>query len=85
MKKGRIQASRMVGYHFEGIEGLDEDEVRRLLERAVEEDVVKPGQWYAKNSTVWFNGKAGPKMRKLRDAVEALVGKKSMKRTCETW
>ena len=71
-------ASRIVGYRYEGTI-VDLPRVEAILRRAQEAQVVT--QYVAKTygapeehvDCVWFNGPPGPGLRKVRDAVRALM------------
>lgn len=70
--------SRIVGYHYEGTI-TDLPRVEAILHHAQAENLVT--QYAAKQygrrgegvDCVWFNGPPGRELRKVRDAVRALV------------
>lgn len=68
-------ASRSVGYVWQPPGGFEEGPVERVLERAVRDGTVVPGQYdTGRGAVVWLVGYPGAALRAVRDAVTALVG-----------
>lgn len=58
--------SRIIGYAFDG--EFDETAMEKLLTRAQRDGIVKQFDT-GRGSTVWFEGRPGEEMRRLRDQV----------------
>jgi hypothetical protein len=65
----------LVSYSYEapaGSDSIDETPIERILERALGQNIVSQYDT-GRGRVVWFNGAAGPSLRRIRDQVRALL------------